>query len=70
VRVRAADATRVTATVLRNGRIVARATHAGPARSGVRFALTTPRRGTLIVRIRALGPGGGAMRIVTLKAHP
>ena len=70
VRVRAANATRVTATVLRNGRIVARATHAGPARSGVKFTLAAPRHGKLVVRIRAFGPGGGALRVVTPKARP
>ncbi|MDP9256864.1 MAG: hypothetical protein M3Q31_09950 [Actinomycetota bacterium] len=70
VRVRAANATRVTATVLRNGRIVARAAHTGSARSGVKFALTVPRHGKLVVRIRALGPGGGALRVATRKARP
>jgi hypothetical protein len=70
VRVRAANATRVTATVLRNGRIVARATHAGSARSGVKFTLAAPRHGKLVVRIRAFGPGGGALRVVTPKARP
>jgi hypothetical protein len=70
VRVRAANATRVTATVLRNGRIVARATHAGSARSGVKFTLAAPRHGKLVVRIRAFGPGGGPLRVVTPKARP
>ena len=70
VRVRLLNATRVTATVLRKGRIIARATHAGSARGGVKFALTTPRHGTLVVRIRALGPGGGALRLVTRRALP
>ena len=67
---RAANATRVTATVLRNGRIVARATHAGSARSGVKFTLAAPRHGKLVVRIRAFGAGGGALRVVTRKARP
>ena len=70
VRVRAGNATRVTATALRNGRIVARAAHAGPASAGLKLSLTTPRRGTLVVRIRAFGPGGGALRVVTRKARP
>jgi hypothetical protein len=70
VRLRAANATRVTATVLRNGRIVAKASHLGPAGAGVRLTLTTPRRGRLVVRIRALGPGGGALRVVSPKARP
>ena len=39
VRVRAANASRVTAAVLRRGRIVARSAHAGSARAGVRLVL-------------------------------
>jgi hypothetical protein len=70
VRVRAANAARVTATILRNGRIVARATHAGSAGRGLKFALTTPRHGTLVVRVRAFGPGGSALRLITARARP
>jgi hypothetical protein len=70
VRVRAGNTTRVTATVLRNGRIVAKAAHAGSARAGVTFTLTTPRRGKLVVRIRALGRGRGALRVITREARP
>ncbi len=70
MRVRAANAKRVTVTLLRNGRIIARATHAGSARRGVKFALAAPRHGTLVVRMRALGPGGGALRLVTRSALP
>jgi hypothetical protein len=70
VRLRADHATRVTATVLRKGHIVARAARAAPAAASVRLALTTPRRGKLVVRIRALGPGGGSLRVITLKARP
>ena len=69
VRVRAANAARVTATVLRKGRIVARSAHAARARAIVRLALTTPRHARLVIRIRALGPGGGAVRVVTLEAR-
>jgi hypothetical protein len=70
VRVRAAYATHVTVAALRNGHIVARAAHTGSARSGVTLRLTTPRRGRLVIRIRVLGPGGGAVRLVALKAEP
>jgi hypothetical protein len=70
VRVRASAATRVTATVLHKGRIVARAGRAAATGAGVKLTLTTPRHGTLVVRIRALGPGGGALRVVTRRAHP
>jgi hypothetical protein len=70
VRLRARNATRVTATVLRRGRIVARAATAGSAGGAVKLSLATPRRGTLVVRIRALGPGGGALRVVKRTARP
>ena len=68
VRLRAANVTRVTATALRQGRIVAKA--ARPAAGAVvRLTLTTPRRGRLVVRIRAQGPGGSALRVVSLRAR-
>jgi hypothetical protein len=70
VRLRAANVTRVTATALRQGRIVAKAAHLGPAGGVVRLTLTTPRRGRLVVRIRARGSGGGALRVVSLRARP
>jgi hypothetical protein len=70
VHVRAGNATRITVAALRKERIVARAVHAGPARTGVRLTLTTPRHGTLVIRVRALGPGGGAVRLITRKARP
>ena len=70
VRVRASNATRVVATVTRNGRLIAKAAHSGSARKGVKLTLTTPRRGTLVVRVRALGLGRDALRVVTRKARP
>ncbi len=70
VRVRTANATRFTVTLLRNGRIVARAAHAGSARAGVRLVLTAPRHGRVVVRVRAFGPGGGVVRLVTVRARP
>jgi hypothetical protein len=70
VRVQARNATSVTATALRNGHIVAKAAHSGSARTGVKLALATPRHGKLVVRIRALGLGGGVLRVVTRKARP
>ena len=41
-----------------------------PGEAASELSLTTPRRGMLVVRIRAFGPGGGALRVVTLKARP
>jgi hypothetical protein len=70
VRVRAADAARVTVTLLRNGRIVARSARARPGHAVVTLTLATPRHGKLVVRIRALGPGGGAVRVIRLGARP
>ncbi len=70
VRVRASNATRVVATVTRNGRVVAKAAHSGSARKAVKLTLMTPRRGTLVVRVRALGLGHDALRVVTRKARP
>jgi hypothetical protein len=70
VRVRASNVTRVVATVLRNGRVTAKAAHSGSAHTGVKLSLVTPRRGTLVVRIHALGLGRDALRVVTRKARP
>ena len=70
MQLRTANATRVTVSALRAGRIVAKAAHAGSARAGVRLTLTTPRRGRLVIRVRAFGPGGSAVRLVTVKAPP
>jgi hypothetical protein len=70
VRVRTGNATRFTVTLLRNGRIVAKAEHKGSARTGVLLTVKAPRHGTVIVRVRALGPGGSAVRLVTARAHP
>ena len=68
VRVRTSNSTRFTVTALVGGHIVARRTHTGSARTGVRLKLTTPRHGKLTVRIRAIGPGGAALRVITRKA--
>jgi hypothetical protein len=54
-------------TVLRNGRIVARTARAASG-AALTLALRTPRRGERVVRVRALGSGGGALRAVTRKA--
>jgi hypothetical protein len=56
--------------VLRRGRVVARASHAGSARAGVRLVVRAPRRGTLVVRVRATGPGAAATRSATVRARP
>ena len=70
VRVRTSNATRFTATVLRAGRIVVKGEHTGSASKGIRLVLKTPRRGALVIRVRAFGPGGGVVRLVTVKARP
>jgi hypothetical protein len=70
VRVRVRNATRVLATVLRNGRVIAKKAHSGSASATVRLSLTTPRRGTLVVRVRVVGLGAEAVRVVTRKARP
>jgi hypothetical protein len=70
VRLRAAGAARVTVTALRNGRIVARSARARPGHALVTLTLQTPRHGKLVVRIRALGPGGGALRTIRVGARP
>ena len=70
MRVRTSNATRFTVTALVRGRVVARKVHAGSARTGVRLTLATPRRGRLVIRIRASGPGGDALRVVNRKAPP
>jgi hypothetical protein len=70
VRVRTSNSTRVTVTVLRRGRIVSRAERKGSAENGVRLGLETPRHGKVVFRVRAYGPGGGAVRLVTVRARP
>jgi hypothetical protein len=69
VRVRTSNATRFTVTALLGGRIVSKAAHAGGARAAVRITLKAPRRGRLVIRVRAFGPGGGALRLVAIKAR-
>jgi hypothetical protein len=70
VRVRTSNSTRFTVTALRNGRIVARAAHAGSAKRGLSVTLTTPRHGRLVVRVRVYGPGGMVQRALGSKARP
>ena len=70
VRVRTSNATRFSVTALVRGRVVATKLHAGSARSGVLLKLATPRRGPLVIRIRASGPGGDALRVLNRKAPP
>ncbi len=70
VRVRTSNATRFTVTVLRAGRIVVKGAHAGSASKGVRLVLKTPRRGRLVIRVRAFGPGGAVVRLMTIGVRP
>jgi hypothetical protein len=68
VRVRTRNSTRFTVTALVGGRIVAKAAHSGSARAGVRLTLETPPSGRLVIRVRAFGTGGNALRVVNRKA--
>jgi hypothetical protein len=70
VRVRTSNSTRFTVTALRNGRIVAKAAHAGSAKRGVGVTLKTPRFGRLVIRVRVYGPGGRIQRSLGSKARP
>jgi hypothetical protein len=70
VRVRTRNATRFTITVLRAGRIIAKVAHAGSASKGVRLGLEVSRRGKIVLRVRANGPGGAVIRNVTVRARP
>ena len=70
VRVRTANSTRFAVTVLRNGRVVAKAAHTGSARRGVALTFATPRRGLLKIRVRISGPGGTIIRLLGAKARP
>jgi hypothetical protein len=70
VRVRTSNATRFTVTVLRAGRIVVKGERRGSAGKGFRLVMKTPRRGTLVIRVRAFGPGGGVAKLVTVRARP
>ena len=70
VRVRTANSTRFTVTVLRKGRILAKAAHPGSARHGIAIGFAAPRHGVLTVRVRAYGPGGAVVRLIAVKARP
>jgi hypothetical protein len=68
VRVRTSNSTSFTVIALVRGRTVARATHPGSGRKGVSLTLATPRHGRLVIRIRAIGPGGDSLRVISRKA--
>ena len=71
VRVRTRNATRFTIAALRAGRIVGKVCAQRLGRQkGVRLRLKAPRHGKLVLRVRAIGPGGAVVRTVTVKARP
>jgi hypothetical protein len=67
--VRCSNATQLLATVLVHGRVIASASHRGSSSKGFTFKLRAPRRGTILVRIRAVGAGGTVVRTFTVKAR-
>ena len=66
--VRCSNATRLVASVLVHGRVVASASQRGSLRHGATFKLRAPRTGRIEVRIRAVGAGGAAARTISIKA--
>ena len=66
--VRCSNATRLVASVLVHGRVVASASQGGSLRHGATFKLRAPRTGRIEVRIRALGAGGAVARTIFVKA--
>jgi hypothetical protein len=70
VRLRTSNATAFSVTVIRAGRVVAKVQRARSARKGLKLTLKAARRGKLVIRVRATGPGGAVVRNVMVKARP
>jgi hypothetical protein len=66
--VRCSNATRLVASVLVHGRVVATTSQGGSLRRGATFKLRAPRTGRIEVRIRAVGAGGAVARTISVKA--
>ena len=66
--VRCSNATRLVASLLARGRVVARASRGGTARAGTTFKLRAPRTGRVTLRIRAVGAGGSVTRTISIQA--
>ena len=66
--VRCSNATRLVASVLVHGRVVASASQGGSLRHGATFELRAPRRGRIELRIRAVGAGGDVARVMSVRA--
>ncbi|MDX6564106.1 MAG: hypothetical protein QOD65_3920 [Gaiellales bacterium] len=64
--VRCTDALRVRAELLAGKRVVSKASRTGSASGRLRFALRAPRTGRVVIRVRAIGAGGGAARTIVL----
>jgi hypothetical protein len=68
--VRCSNATRLVASVLVHGRVVASASQGGSLRHGATFKLRAPRAGRIELRIRAVGAGGDVARVISVRALP
>jgi hypothetical protein len=64
--VRCSDATRLVASVLVAGRVLAKASHSVTSGAGTTFKLRVPRSGRINLRIRAVGAGGSVVRTISL----
>ena len=58
------------AAVLVHGRVGASAAQGGSLRHGATFKLRAPRTGRIELRIRAVGAGGDAARVTSVRALP
>ena len=66
--VRYSNAKRLVASLLVRGHLFARVSHRGRARGRVKLTLRAPRTGVVLVRVRAVGAGGGVARMITITA--
>jgi hypothetical protein len=66
--VRSGDATRLVASVLVRGRIVARASRTGKLGNATTFKLRAPRARRFSLRIVAVGAGGSVTRTIIVRA--
>jgi hypothetical protein len=66
--VRCSNATRLLASVLVRGRVVASASRGRTSRGGTTFVLRVPRTGRITLRIRAVGEGGSVTRAISIPA--
>jgi hypothetical protein len=67
--VRCSNATRLVASVLVRGRVIASVSHRGTASKGITLKLRAPRTGRFSLRVRAVGAGGSVIRTIVVKAR-